>query len=134
MSRLVQRVVFLSLFCILVANLLSLNFTVASPNSMQHFAVGDIAAWSGIKRCGAAMYMGHNAAVNIHQQLRQKHFGKVPKFIEIPEVPPMIALAVGNKAVLYGSEDGTTWGEDKMEMMFGNDLGFTSKYRIRYFD
>jgi NADH dehydrogenase FAD-containing subunit len=119
-------------FCDMVTNLLSLNFTDNTPNSMQHFAVGDIAAWSGIKRCGAAMYMGHNAAVNIHQQLLQKHFTKVPKFIEISEVPPMIALAVGKKAVLYGPEDGTTWGEDKMEAMFGNDLGYTSKYLVRY--
>jgi len=39
----------------------------------------------------------------------------------------MIALAVGKKAVLYGPAEGTTWGEDKMEMMFGEDLGWTSK-------
>jgi NADH dehydrogenase FAD-containing subunit len=45
----------------------SLNFPSDSPNYRRHFAVGDIAAWSGIKRCGAAMHMGHFAAENIHQ-------------------------------------------------------------------
>lgn len=105
-----------------------MNFTVDVPNSRNHFAVGDIAAWSGIKRCGAAMAMGNVAAANIHQQLLQQQLGKTPKFINFPEVPPMIALAVGKQAVLYGQEDGTSCSEDLMEMMFGVDLGYSSMF------
>jgi len=106
-----------------------MNFTVDVPNSRNHFAVGDIVAWSGIKRCGAAMAMGNVAAANIHQQLlQQQQLGKTPKFVNFPEVPPMIALAVGKQAVLYGQEDGTTCGEDLMEIMFGVDLGYSSMF------
>lgn len=76
------------------------------------------------------MFMGYTAAVNIHQQLLQQNFNTTPKFVPISEIPPMIALAVGKKAVLYGPEEGMTWGEDKMEMMFGEDLGWTSKYSL----
>ncbi|KUJ10931.1 FAD/NAD(P)-binding domain-containing protein [Mollisia scopiformis] len=103
----------------------TLNFKNSTPNSSSHFAVGDIANWSGIKRCGAAMAMGHVTAVNIHQQLLQARFGTEPMFAEFPEVPPMIALAAGKQAVLYGEKEGTTWGEDKMQMMFGDDLGYS---------
>ncbi|KAL3419508.1 hypothetical protein PVAG01_09730 [Phlyctema vagabunda] len=107
-----------------------MEFKSDLPNASSHFAVGDIASWSGIKRCGAAMAMGKLAAVNIHQQLLQKATGKEPKYLEFPEVPPMIAIAVGKKAVLYGPEDGTTCSEANMKMMFGDDLGFTSKLSI----
>jgi NADH dehydrogenase FAD-containing subunit len=107
-----------------------MNFKSSSPNFQSHFAVGDICAWSGIKRCGAAMAMGHIAAVNIHQQLHKAKFGTEPKFVEFPEVPPMIALAIGKQAVVYGQGVGTTWGEDLMKMFFGEDLGFTSKYFV----
>jgi hypothetical protein len=72
------------------------------------------------------MAMGHVAAVNIHQQLlHSRDQSHTPKYSEFPEVPPMIALAVGKQAVLYGQEEGTTWGEDNMKMMFGEDLGWT---------
>lgn len=73
------------------------------------------------------MAMGHISAVNIHQQLLKAKFGTEPKFVEFPEVPPMIALAVGKQAVAYGEADGTTWGEELMKVFFGDDLGFSSK-------
>lgn len=103
----------------------TLNFKPSTPNHTSHFAVGDIANWPGIKRCGAAMAMGHIAATNVYQQLLKAKFGTEPKFAEFPEVPPMIALAVGKQAVLYGEKEGTTWGEDKMQTMFGSDLGWS---------
>ena len=74
------------------------------------------------------MFMGFHAAFNIHQQMIQKAFGTSPKFLEVSEFQPMIALAMGKQAVLYGPEEGTTWGETQMEMMFGKDLGWTSKF------
>ena len=74
------------------------------------------------------MAMGHNAAFNIHQQLLVAH-GKRDKaeFIEFPEVPPMIALAVGKNAVSYSPDNGTASGEEVMKMFFGEDLGLESK-------
>jgi hypothetical protein len=73
------------------------------------------------------MHMGHTAAINIHQQILHEQFGTTPKFLEILKFEPMIALAVGKEAVMYGPGDGTTWGSEQMEMMFGNDLGWSSK-------
>ncbi|RDW78292.1 FAD protein [Coleophoma crateriformis] len=102
----------------------SLNFAPGAPNAKYHFAIGDLAKWSGIKRCGGAFHMGSYAAINIHQQLLEK-MGVKPNFVALDEYPAMIALAVGKQAVLYGPDDGTTWGRDKMEMMFGEDLGWT---------
>ncbi|OCL04401.1 hypothetical protein AOQ84DRAFT_400144 [Glonium stellatum] len=103
----------------------SLNMTGDLPNSKYHFAVGDIVAWSGIRRCGAAMHMGYYAAMNIYQQILSHAFGIIPKFMELQEIPPMIGLAVGKKAVCYSPTSGTSSGEDLMELMFGDDLGYS---------
>lgn len=72
--------------------------------------------------------MGYLAAVNIHQLLEKRVSGSVPEFVKLDEIPPMIGLAVGKKAVAYWPEGGTSSGEDVMDAFFGNDLGFTSKY------
>jgi hypothetical protein len=125
------------------------------PNGTNHFGVGDIAAWSGIKRCGAALHMGNAAAINIHQFLLKAHYASllpsenlttssqipegnleskearenfVPKFQEWPEVPPMIAIAIGKQAALWDKEDRTKCGEEEMQMMFQNDLGWQSEF------
>ncbi|KAH7370189.1 hypothetical protein BKA65DRAFT_602676 [Rhexocercosporidium sp. MPI-PUGE-AT-0058] len=103
----------------------TMNLHTDSPTSRSHYAVGDIASWSGIKRCGAAMAMGHVAAANIHKGILQTRFGTEPVFVEFPEVPPMIALAVGKKAVCYGPESGTTSGEEDFQRMFRDDLGWS---------
>ena len=94
-----------------------LNFPTATSNYLQHYAIGDIVAWSGIKRCGGAMAMGFNAACNIYQQLLEKQYGREPKFVEWPEVPPVMGLAVGKQAICFGGPDGVVFGEDQMKMM-----------------
>ncbi|GKT86642.1 pyridine nucleotide-disulfide oxidoreductase AMID-like protein [Colletotrichum tofieldiae] len=96
------------------------------PNAQDHIAVGDIALWSGIKRCGSAMHMGHYAAINAHQLMLAKLTGQThkPTFSELGHVEPMIGLAIGKKAVASGPLVGTTWGEDVMYSYFKDDLGF----------
>ncbi|KAK3346166.1 pyridine nucleotide-disulfide oxidoreductase-like protein [Lasiosphaeria hispida] len=106
----------------------SLNFPSETPNAADHFAAGDLVRWSGIKRCGGAMHMGHFAAVNVHQRMQQKLSGAEPKLSELSEVPPMMGLAVGKKAVAYWPEAGMTSGEDVLKAFFGDDLGFTICY------
>ncbi|KAH7395456.1 hypothetical protein BKA64DRAFT_576812 [Cadophora sp. MPI-SDFR-AT-0126] len=103
----------------------TMNLLIDSPTARAHYAVGDIASWSGIKRCGAAMAMGHIAASSIHKVILQAKFGTKPTFDEFPEVPPMIAIAVGKKAVCYGPENGTTSGEEDLKRMFRDDLGWS---------
>ncbi|KAG9233932.1 hypothetical protein BJ875DRAFT_462882 [Amylocarpus encephaloides] len=103
----------------------TLHFKNDLPNSKYHYAVGDIAKWSGIKRCGAAMHMGFLAANNIYQDiLASIGFIKAPKYVTFPEVPPMIALACGKEAISYSQEEGAAVGEDIMKMFFEGDLGF----------
>ncbi|KXX79674.1 Apoptosis-inducing factor 2 [Madurella mycetomatis] len=103
----------------------SLAFPSDTPNSEDHFAIGDLVKWSGIKRCGAAMHMGYFAANNIHQQMQKKVAGRKPTFLELDEIPPMIGLAVGKKAVSYWPQAGMASGEDVMKAFFGDDLGFS---------
>ncbi|KAI1273618.1 hypothetical protein F5Y07DRAFT_376139 [Xylaria sp. FL0933] len=93
------------------------------PNADSHFAVGDMIHWSGIKRCGGALYQGKIAALNIHQSMLQQLQGKEPDFLRLGEIPPMIGLAVGKNAVSYGSE-GMNYGPQVMHLFFEEDLGF----------
>lgn len=105
----------------------NLMFPEGVPNAESHFAIGDAIRWSGIKRCGGAMHMGYSVAHNIHELVLEKMNGDAPKLQELAEVPPMIGLAVGKKAVSYGPAQGVMSGEDVMKAFFGNDLGFDSK-------
>ncbi|KAF1816808.1 pyridine nucleotide-disulfide oxidoreductase AMID-like protein [Eremomyces bilateralis CBS 781.70] len=107
-----------------------LEFTGDIPNNTSHFAAGDMIAWSGIKRCGAAMFAGAISASNIYQQMVQKHNGTEPKFDELPPIPPMIALAVGATAVAYHPDTGLKYGDEVMQNFFQDDLGFNICYNI----
>ncbi len=152
-----------------------LNFPIETPNASSHYAIGDVAAWSGIKRCGSAMSMGHLSAVNIHQQLLslqnllpqssdqtngtsiskpttngntpfnpkseiKSDIGEVktnknskrtslgvPAAL-FPQVPPMMALAIGDQAVTYDPVSGINSGVEQMKMFFADDLGHASKF------
>lgn len=101
-----------------------MRFAGDVPNAHVHFGVGDAIKWSGIKRCGAAMHMGYYAAHNIHELILEKLNGTAPKFLELGEVPPMIGLAVGKKAMSYSPGQGVDAGEEVMRVFFGDDLGF----------
>lgn len=107
------------------------------PNAEAHFAIGDAIRWSGIKRCGGAMHMGYSVAHNIHELVLERMGGGAgngpkPVLQELAEVPPMIGLAVGKKAVSYGPAQGVMAGEDVMKAFFGNDLGFDSKSLLNF--
>ncbi|KAG8163762.1 hypothetical protein KVR01_007059 [Diaporthe batatas] len=101
-----------------------MRFAGDVPNAHAHFCVGDSIKWSGIKRCGAAMHMGYYAAHNIHELILEKLNGTAPKFLELGEVPPVIGLAVGKKAMSYSPGQGVDAGEEVMRAYFGDDLGF----------
>ncbi|KAF2456378.1 hypothetical protein BDY21DRAFT_49049 [Lineolata rhizophorae] len=122
---------FSQVICIvlIMSSISRLRFSSDVPNAKYHFAVGDIVAWSGIKRCGAAMHMGHYAARNMHQQMLSElatgiNGSLTPTVVELEETPPMIGVALGKKAVCYDPAEGTTVGEDLMAALFGDDLGF----------
>lgn len=75
------------------------------------------------------MHMGFLAAENIHQQMLHERERIKPEFSIWPEVPPMIALAIGRKAATYAPAGGVQCGEEQMKLFFGDDLGFTGKSR-----
>ncbi|KAK2746925.1 oxidation resistance protein 1 [Onygenales sp. PD_40] len=103
----------------------SLNFPDEVPNAQYHYAAGDVALWSGIKRGGRAMHHGHYAAMNIHQTMLKERRGTTPKFVELQEAPPSMGLAVGKQAVAYSPFEGVISGEDTLKLYFGDDLGFS---------
>lgn len=106
-----------------------LRFAGDVPNADVHFGVGDVIKWSGIKRCGGAMHMGYYAAHNIHELVLERINGTAPKFLELGEIPPMIGLAVGKKAMSYSPGQGVDAGEEVMRVFFGDDLGFDICWR-----
>ena len=76
------------------------------------------------------MFMGFHAAHNIHQRLLQTRTpteSTEPEMKIFPVVPPMIAIAIGKTAIMFGPTDGITSGKDVLEMMFRDDLGYASK-------
>lgn len=75
------------------------------------------------------MSMGYHAAFNIHQHLLSQRNGIEAKPMIFPEIPPMIAIAIGKKAIMLSPVDGTTSGPDVLEMMFRDDLGFASEWK-----
>lgn len=104
----------------------TMQFPDGVPNAESHFAVGDLIHWSGIKRCGGALYEGKIAASNVHQIILQELEDKEPDFTRLTEFPPMIGLAVGKNGISYGAE-GMNSGPQVMQMFFEDDLGFRSK-------
>lgn len=100
------------------------------PNAEHHFAIGDLASWPGIKRCGGAMLHGHYAATNAHQLMLSECIGSKPELISLQVSPPMIGLCLGKTAVTYNNIEGTRSGEDLMASMFGDDMGNTSMYKF----
>ncbi|KAJ5746847.1 uncharacterized protein N7511_008543 [Penicillium nucicola] len=95
------------------------------PNAESHWAVGDLAAWEGIKRCGGAMHMGHYAAMNIHRHMTAECTGEKPEFLTLQPFPSVMGLAIGHKAVSYTPSEGTRHGEDLLASLFGKDMGNT---------
>lgn len=78
------------------------------------------------------MGMGHHAAVNVHQHILNSLYGASPKYIQWPEYPPMMALAVGHQSIMYNGAGKIESNEDVTKVMFGDDLGLTSKLHVAY--
>lgn len=107
----------------------SMQFPAGVPNADDHFGAGDAIRWSGIKRCGAAMHTGYYAAHNIHELMLEKLRGAAPRLLELGEVPPMMALAVGKKAISYTPAQGVASGEDQLHAYFRDDIAFDICWR-----
>ncbi|KAL4791409.1 hypothetical protein BDV19DRAFT_393155 [Aspergillus venezuelensis] len=103
--------------------------SIPADIASDHYAAGDVAKWSGIKRAGAAMHQGHFAARNVHQKMMAKVYGTTPEFVKLDPVEAGMGLAVGKSAVSYFPSMGLGWGEETRELFFQGDLGFGICYR-----
>ena len=73
------------------------------------------------------MHMGHYCAINIHQDMLKQRYGHMSSYKELSKFPNVMGLAVGKKAVVYDSTNGTASGVDLMGSYFGDDLANSSK-------
>lgn len=104
-----------------------MQFANPVHNAENHFAVGDIAQWAGIKRCGGAIHMGHYAGTNIHQLMLAEATKAKPEFMNLINYPPVMGLALGHTAVSYTPDEGTKHGKELLGTLFGEDMGYSSK-------
>ncbi|RSL74056.1 hypothetical protein CEP51_011678 [Fusarium floridanum] len=84
----------------------------------QHFAVGDIVSFEGIRRCSPAMQMGYCAAVNIYEEMTTE----TPDLKHFEGYPLMFRYAFGNEAILWSPGEEIIFGEEPRRAVFEDDL------------
>ncbi|ORY04482.1 hypothetical protein BCR34DRAFT_627057 [Clohesyomyces aquaticus] len=111
----------------------NLAFSPSIPNASSHFGVGDVIAWSGIKRAGGAMVMGQVAATNIYASILNSELGSGSENFqlgELPEYPAVIGIAIGKQCLTYDKTSGVKWGVQLMKDYFGSDLGWSASLKF----
>jgi NADH dehydrogenase FAD-containing subunit len=129
----------------------SLMFKDTIPNASSHYGVGDVIAWSGIKRAGSATVMGQAAAQNIYASILNSEI-LAPSILpsdaistaphtetgteteryaltELPAWAAVIGLAVGKQCLTYDPTNGMKYGVDVMQGYFGDDLGWAANLK-----
>lgn len=117
----------------------NLTFKADIANREAHFGVGDVIAWTGIKRAGSAMVMGQAAAQNIFASILNEEAAAESsadekpaeplKHTELPSWPAVIGIAVGKQCLTYDKTNGMKFGVDVMQGYFGEDLGWASNLK-----
>jgi NADH dehydrogenase FAD-containing subunit len=113
----------------------SLMFKDTIPNATSHYGVGDVIAWSGIKRAGSATVMGQAAAQNIYASILNSELStsavKSEKhtLTELPAWAAVIGLAVGKQCLTYDPTNGMKYGVEVMQGYFGDDLGWAANLK-----
>lgn len=110
----------------------SLMFKNNIPNASSHFGVGDVIAWSGIKRAGSATVMGQAAAQNIYASILNSEAAADAEKHELTELPAwaaVIGLAVGKQCLTYDPTNGMKYGVEVMQNYFGDDLGWAANLK-----
>lgn len=109
-----------------------LQFTSGHANGDFHYAVGDAVSWSGIKRVGNAFIMGQFAATNILRQIGAGTLIEEVKpsvdLVECPPMIPMMALSIGDTALVYRGDQDGSWTEERQEAVVGRGLGIDGVY------
>ncbi|KAF1961882.1 FAD/NAD(P)-binding domain-containing protein [Byssothecium circinans] len=111
-----------------------LTFKHGIPNRSSHFGVGDVIAWTGIKRAGSAMVMGQAAAQNIYVSILNAEAAasgtSAPlPLTELPSWPAVIGIAVGKQCLTYDKGNGMKYGVEVMQGYFQDDLGWAGNLK-----
>lgn len=110
----------------------SLMFKDTIANASSHFGVGDVIAWSGIKRAGSATVMGQAAAQNIYASILNSELASSTEQYATTELPAwaaVIGLAVGKQCLTYDPTGGMKYGVEVMKAYFGDDLGWSANLK-----
>lgn len=110
----------------------SLMFKDTIPNASSHFGVGDVIAWSGIKRAGSATVMGQAAAQNIYAAILNSELEPTAEQYPTTQLPAwaaVIGLAVGKQCLTYDPTGGIKYGVEVMKSYFGEDLGWAANLK-----
>jgi NADH dehydrogenase FAD-containing subunit len=110
----------------------SLMFKDTIANASSHFGVGDVIAWSGIKRAGSATVMGQAAAQNIYSSILNSELPPSSEQYATTELPAwdaVIGLAVGKQCLTYDPNNGIKYGVEVMKGYFGDDLGWAANLK-----
>lgn len=110
----------------------TLMFKDTIANASCHFGVGDVIAWTGIKRAGSATVMGQAAAQNIYASILNSELapGAEPYALtELPAWAAVIGLAVGKQCLTYDPKSGIKYGVEVMKGYFGDDLGWAANLK-----
>jgi NADH dehydrogenase FAD-containing subunit len=100
------------------------QFPSSLTNADVHYAIGDVAKWTGIKRSGPAMSQGKYAATNIVTSLIALEDSKAvseAKLASCPPSKPTMTLAIGERAI--GMRMGLRYGREIKMAAFGTGLG-----------
>ncbi|KAF2875382.1 hypothetical protein BDV95DRAFT_486598 [Massariosphaeria phaeospora] len=111
----------------------NLSFASDIASAASSFGVGDVIAWSGIKRAGSAMVMGQAAATNVYASIlnaeRTSEEDERYEHVELPSWPAVIGIAVGKQCLTYDEASGMKWGVEVMKSYFQDDLGWASNLK-----
>jgi len=110
----------------------TLMFKDTIANASSHFGVGDVIAWTGIKRAGSATVMGQAAAQNIYAAMLNSELPPGAERYaetELPAWAAVIGLAVGKQCLTYDANSGIKYGVDVMKGYFGDDLGWAANLK-----
>lgn len=108
----------------------NLTFKPEIANASSHFGIGDVIAWSGIKRAGGAMVMGQLAAANVYASiLNSEDESNNFTLTELPFYNNVIGLAVGKQCLTYDKTNGMKWGVQLMKDYFQDDLGWAANLK-----
>jgi apoptosis-inducing factor 2 len=120
--------------CVLVRPTLQFATGDGSPNTEAHFAIGDAASWSGVKRVGGAQSMAGIAATNVVNMMLDAEDGAesrhavASELASCPEFEPRMSLALGATVVVFRPPNHVKWGKELKGRVFGRGLAIDCEY------